>query len=281
MRHLLLSAAAIVMIAGSAAAQPQPDQPRPHRTEAPARPDRSERPAYAAPQRAPVTRGPEFRTYGGSNPAAAQFSPRNRDYAAPARAYPQGYANPGRFTPQNGVRQQYPGADHHMVNGQARYRTPGQRGDFLTPGQRGDFRTPGQRGDFRTPGQTADWRAAAQRRDWRNGRALTPGQRGWTPGQRADGWWRGHRGFDGYQGRRDGFWFAPGYGYYQPDPRWYDYDWEIGVSVPYGLRSYYINDPYAYDLPPAPYGCAWIFLGNEMVLIDIRSGQIVQIAGEY
>jgi Ni/Co efflux regulator RcnB len=34
-------------------------------------------------------------------------------------------------------------------------------------------------------------------------------------------------------------------------------------------------------LPPAPYGAAWVFLGDEIVLIDLQSGEIIQIAGSY
>jgi Ni/Co efflux regulator RcnB len=51
--------------------------------------------------------------------------------------------------------------------------------------------------------------------------------------------------------------------------------------VPYNLRGYYVNDPYDYGLPPAPYGCAWIFLGDQIVLIDMNSGEIIQIADSY
>jgi Ni/Co efflux regulator RcnB len=34
-------------------------------------------------------------------------------------------------------------------------------------------------------------------------------------------------------------------------------------------------------LPDAPYGTEWIFLGDQIVLIDLNSGQIVQMAGSY
>ena len=46
-------------------------------------------------------------------------------------------------------------------------------------------------------------------------------------------------------------------------------------------RGYYVDDPYDYGLPPAPYGCAWIYLGDEIVLIDLNSGEILQIADSY
>ena len=109
--------------------------------------------------------------------------------------------------------------------------------------------------------------------DWRSDR------RG--GGFRDPSWWRERRGFGAYDGRRAGYWFAPGWGYYRPDPRWYGFDWEVGVAVPFELRGYVLNDPYEYGLPPAPYGCEWIFLGNELVLISLESGQILQVGYSF
>jgi hypothetical protein len=122
-------------------------------------------------------------------------------------------------------------------------------------------------------------------RQYQGGQYYRGGQyqgRTWNRNTRLSGdWWRGRHGFEGYRGHRSGFWFAPGWGYYQVDPRWYGYDWEIGGVVPYELRSYYVSDPEDYGLPPAPYGAAWVFLGDEIVLIDLQSGEIIQIAGSY
>ena len=94
-------------------------------------------------------------------------------------------------------------------------------------------------------------------------------------------WWRGRSGFNGYYGRREGYWFAPGRGYYRVDPRWWGFDWVVGAVVPYDLQSYVITDPWDYGLPAPPYGCEWIFLGDQIVLIDLGSGQILEIAGAY
>jgi Ni/Co efflux regulator RcnB len=107
--------------------------------------------------------------------------------------------------------------------------------------------------------------------------------RSWNGGNvrlRGD-WWRGRSSFNGYSGRREGYWFAPGWGYYSVDPRWLDFDWVVGSVVPYELQSYAISDPYEYGLPPEPYGCEWIFLRDQIVLIDLGSGQILEIAGGY
>ncbi|HEY5288531.1 MAG TPA: RcnB family protein, partial [Caulobacteraceae bacterium] len=159
---------------------------------------------------------------------------------------------------------------------------------YVQPGQtngqntwRGDHRQ-GQYNGYRNgggQGQYNGYRNGSQYTRDRNGR--WQGQNNWRGHDRGDGWWRGQRGFERYEGRRDGYWFAPGWGYYQPDSRWYGYDWEVGGIVPYELRGYYVSDPYAYDLPPAPYGCEWIYLGDQLVLIDRASGQIVDMGDSY
>lgn len=90
-------------------------------------------------------------------------------------------------------------------------------------------------------------------------------------------WWRGRRDFEGYEGRRPGYWFTPGYGYYRVDPRWYGYSWRIGGFVPFAFRGYYVRDIYDYGLPPAPYGYAYVYLDNNIVLMSLATGVIVQV----
>jgi Ni/Co efflux regulator RcnB len=97
----------------------------------------------------------------------------------------------------------------------------------------------------------------------------------WAPGNRF--WWRGRPEFVGYVGVRPGFWFIPGRGYIRPDPRWYGYGWRVGGFVPPIYRSYYVPNPYIYGLAPAPYGFRYIYLGNNIVLMSMRDGRIVQI----
>lgn len=90
-------------------------------------------------------------------------------------------------------------------------------------------------------------------------------------------WWRGRSDFAGYEGRRAGYWFTPGYGYYRVDPRWYGFSWRIGGFVPFAFRGYYVRNIYDYGLPPAPYGYAYVYLNNNIVLMSLATGVIVQV----
>ena len=95
-------------------------------------------------------------------------------------------------------------------------------------------------------------------------------------------WWRGRPEFRDYAGWREGFWYAPGRGYFRVDPAWYAYNWDVGVVVPFALRSYYVADPYVYGLPPAEVGFRYIYLRNHVALINMRSGRIVRmVRGVY
>ena len=63
--------------------------------------------------------------------------------------------------------------------------------------------------------------------------------------------WRGRPEWRGYGGHRDGYWYAPGYGY-RPMAR--GVEWRRGAYVPYSYRAYYVQDPVYYHLAPAPRG---------------------------
>ncbi len=99
--------------------------------------------------------------------------------------------------------------------------------------------------------------------------------RGWDRNDR--NWWRGRAGFDRFAGRRPGFWFTPGRGYYRPDPRWIGYHWRIGGYVPGAYRSFYVEDPYFYHLRRAPYGYRYVYLDDNIVLMSLATGRIAEI----
>lgn len=90
-------------------------------------------------------------------------------------------------------------------------------------------------------------------------------------------WMQQRREFQAYAGRRPGFWFAPGYGYVQVDPRFRGYGWRVGGVVPWQLRNYAVADPWFYGVQPAPPGFRWVWLDNNIALVNLRSGAIVQI----
>ena len=95
-------------------------------------------------------------------------------------------------------------------------------------------------------------------------------------------WWRGRNDFRDYRGARNGYWYAPSYGYYRVEPRYSGYRWQRGAYLPSAYRSYYVRDPYAYNLRPAPRGYRYVHAGDDIVLIAIATGLIASVlSGVY
>jgi len=139
----------------------------------------------------------------------------------------------------------------------------GRRGGY----ERYDDRD-GRRGD-------RDRSRGDDRRDGRwDGRRGRGGDR-WRRGDRD--WWRGRSEWRSYSGRRNGYYFAPGYGYYRADPRFYGRRWSRGNYLPQGYRNYYVDDPYFYGLREAPYGYRWVYVDNDLVLVSIATGLILDV----
>jgi Ni/Co efflux regulator RcnB len=90
-------------------------------------------------------------------------------------------------------------------------------------------------------------------------------------------WWRGRSEFRGYSGRRNGYYFAPGYGYYRSDPRYFNHRWNRGAYLPRSYRNYYVQDPYFYGVRDAPYGYRWVYVDNDLVLVSIATGLILDV----
>ncbi|MFN3536867.1 MAG: RcnB family protein [Brevundimonas sp.] len=118
-----------------------------------------------------------------------------------------------------------------------------------------------------------DWRQDNRhdRRDFRQDRRADRWDRG-NPN-----WWRGRPEFRSYSGPRRGYYFAPTYGYYRVEPRYYGYRWQRGHTLPYAYRSYYVRDPYFYGLRPAPRGYRWVHANNDIVLIALATGLIADL----
>lgn len=53
----------------------------------------------------------------------------------------------------------------------------------------------------------------------------------------------------------------------------------IGVYLDSGFygRGFWINDPYEYRLPSAPFGYRWVRYYDDVLLVDIRSGYVVDV----
>jgi len=143
--------------------------------------------------------------------------------------------------------------------------------------------------DGRTGTIRQDWRDDRQdaRRDWRRNasdwRSYDDRSR-WTNQRRWDNGWRNDRRYD-WRAYRDrnryiynpGRYYAPrGWSYgYQPFYSGYYAD-----SVLFG-RSYWLDDPYQYRLPPAYGSMRWIRYYDDALLVDIRDGYVVDVIRNF
>jgi hypothetical protein len=152
---------------------------------------------------------------------------------------------------------------------------------------------------------------AGDRRDWRNDRGdRNDGRPGWQGNrpdwQNRDRWqnrgdWRGR---GDWNGRNNGGWNRD----WRRDPRynWQDWrrnnrgyrfpryyaprGWGYGyqrfsfgafLSAPLFAQNYWISDPYAYRLPPADGPYRWVRYYDDVLLIDIRNGEVVDTIYDF
>jgi len=126
-------------------------------------------------------------------------------------------------------------------------RRDNDRPDFNRPGpDRRDVRRPDDRRDF------GDRRGDRGRRDFSNYRNY-------------------HQNFRASQRFRA----AP----YRRPPGYFARRWSWGQTLPsfFWTRDYWLTDFYAYDLPPPPYGAIWVRVGDDALLIDQYTGEIIEV----
>lgn len=121
------------------------------------------------------------------------------------------------------------------------------------------------RGDRNGRNDRGDWRGD------RNGR--TNWNREWRNDRRYD--WQGYR-----YSNRNLFHVGP---YYSPY-RGYGYNrFSIGIFLDplfYG-RDYWIGDPWEYRLPPAYPGTEWVRYYNDVLLVDVDTGEVVDVIYDF
>lgn len=68
-------------------------------------------------------------------------------------------------------------------------------------------------------------------------------------------------------------------GFYRKPPGWYYRRWNYGQILPFAFfaRDYWLNDYYDYDLMTPPYGYEWVRYGDDALLVDVRTGMILQV----
>jgi len=86
--------------------------------------------------------------------------------------------------------------------------------------------------------------------------------------------WRNRSEWRSYRGARSGYWYAPGYGY-RPYAR--SHHWRRGGYVPAYYRTYYVQDPYYYNLRPAPRGYRYVYADGNIVLMALATGLIASV----
>ncbi len=130
--------------------------------------------------------------------------------------------------------------------------------------------------DRRDRDDRSDRHDRRDRRDWNRGN-----HNGWDNDHRWNrndrNWWRGRSDFRDYHGARSGYWYAPSYGYYRVEPRYYSQHWTRGSYLPNAYRNYYVRDPYVYGLRPAPRGYRYVHANNDIVMIAIATGLIASV----
>lgn len=111
-------------------------------------------------------------------------------------------------------------------------------------------------------------------RNWSNHRGNHDWNRTWRNDRRYD-WQR-------YRNQYRNHYRAPRY--YNPYGYSYGYRrFGIGIyldSLFFGSR-YWLSDPWEYRLPPAPYGCRWVRYYDDVLLVDIRSGYVLDVIHDF
>jgi Ni/Co efflux regulator RcnB len=46
-------------------------------------------------------------------------------------------------------------------------------------------------------------------------------------------------------------------------------------------QRYWLDDPYSYRLPPAEYGTQWVRYYNDVLLVDIDTGEVLDVIHDF
>ena len=69
------------------------------------------------------------------------------------------------------------------------------------------------------------------------------------------------------------------YGSYRRPSGWYYRNWGLGEILPalFFGRQYWLSDYYDFGLQPPPPGCVWVRYGDDALLIDRDTGEVIQV----
>ena len=130
------------------------------------------------------------------------------------------------------------------------------------------------------PGQNWDRDRDRTRQEWRNRFDSQRWQRDWNRSRGYD-WWRNDRRFRSWSGVRIGFYFAPGYGYYNVPRQYYGRHYQIGQYLPEIFWRYRMDDYRTYGLGYPPEGTRWVYVDNSVYLIDEYDGYIIDVVRDF
>ncbi len=103
---------------------------------------------------------------------------------------------------------------------------------------------------------------------------------GWDNGARwrqGGSWWQGDSAFSLFLGPRVGFFFIPSYGYIAPPQAYRDHRYQPGDYLPSWFWRYRVTNYAHYGLPRPPRGCMWVWVNNNVALIDTSDGYILDM----
>jgi Ni/Co efflux regulator RcnB len=192
----------------------------------------------------------------GPHPQAGGGRPDNRAQPAPRQNGGGHFDRGGPAAPQQAPQRQ-PGAgridNRTQPAPQAARPDRGNSQDRRGPGN-GNFNRPGNRPAGANPANRPGGNASVggPRHDYRNFRDF-------------------HRNFNASR-------HFTGPAYRRP-AGWYDHRWTFGEFLPaaFWARDYWLNDYASYDLPPPPYGATWVRVGNDALLVDEESGEVITV----
>jgi len=131
----------------------------------------------------------------------------------------------------------------------------------------------GREGQRSYQGQNYQGRQGYDRQNYQGSRSRVQWNRTWRNDNRYD--WQRYR----YSNR--GIFRSP---YYAPRGYGYGYNrLSIGglLDQIFWGRDYWIADPYEYRLPAAPYGTQWVRYYNDVVLVDVYTGEVIDVIYDF
>lgn len=153
----------------------------------------------------------------------------------------------------------------------------------------GNYARQGQRNQARTEQQLRREYGIGQR-DGRRGGDWNRDGRGDRYGDRRDSrrgsWnssWRNDNRYDWQRYRYSNRNLFRSGGYYAPYRNYRYNRLSIGLvldSLFYSNR-YWLSDPYQYRLPPAPYGTQWVRYYDDVVLVDVYTGEVLDVIENF